>query len=80
MNYRDTKDVAVLRNKNKYSNHRKKPMESLLLTTVLTCNQLLTIVNRLSIVIGLSYSQKIELIRVLTDSVPSCPVIISKNK
>jgi hypothetical protein len=55
-------------------------MEALLLTTVLTCNQLLTIINRLSIVIGLTYSQKIELIRVLTDSVPSCPVIISKNK
>lgn len=55
-------------------------MESILLTTVLTCNQLVSIVNRLSIVIGLSYTQKIELIRVLTDSVPSCPVIISKNK
>ncbi len=55
-------------------------MESILLTIVLTCNQLVSIVNRLSIVIGLSYSQKIELIRVLTDSVPSCPVIISKNK
>lgn len=55
-------------------------MESILLTIVLTCNQLVSIVNRLSIVIGLSYSQKIELIRILTDSVPSCPVIISKNK
>ena len=55
-------------------------MEYILLTTVLTCNQLVLIVNRLSIVIGLSYTQKIELIRVLTDSVPSCPVIISKNK
>ena len=55
-------------------------MESILLTIVLTCNQLVSIVNRLSIVIGLSYTQKIELIRVLTDSVPSCPVIISKNK
>ena len=55
-------------------------MESILLTTVLTCNQLVLIVIRLSIVIGLSYTQKIELIRVLTDSVPSCPVIISKNK
>lgn len=55
-------------------------MESLLLTTVLTCNQLVSIVNRLSAVIGLSHSQKIELIRVLTDYVPSCPVIIPKNK
>lgn len=65
---------------NKYLNHRKKPMESLLLTIVLTCNQLVSIVNRLSAAIGLSHSQKIELIRVLTDYVPSCPVIIPKNK
>lgn len=55
-------------------------MESILLTIVLTCNQLVSIVNRLSAAIGLSYTQKIELIRILTDSVPSCPVMISKNK
>lgn len=51
----------------------------LIATTVISCNDAVGIINRLSKVIGLSYYQKIELIKTIQEYVPSCPVIIQKN-
>ena len=55
-------------------------MIALLSTTVISCSDALAIINRLSNVIGLSYTQKIELIRTLKDYVPSCPIIIKSDE
>ena len=51
-------------------------MVELLATTVISCTDAVRIVNRLANVIGLSYKQKIELIQVVNQSVPSCPIKI----
>ena len=48
-------------------------MIGLLATTVISCSDAFKIVNRIGNVIGLSYQQKIELIQVVSQHVPSCP-------
>ena len=55
-------------------------MIALLSTTIITCSEAVGIVNRLSNVIGLSYSQKIEIIKTLKEYIPTCPVIIKSNE
>ena len=55
-------------------------MIALLSTTIISCSDAVAIVNRLSNVIGLSYHQKIEIIKTLEEYVPSCPLIIKTNE
>ena len=55
-------------------------MIALLSTTIISCSDAVAIVNRLSNVMGLSYNQKIEIIKTLREYVPSCPLIIKTNE
>jgi hypothetical protein len=48
----------------------------LFLTTTINCSEAFRIVNRIGNVIGLSYQQKIEVIQVVSQHVPSCPLKI----
>jgi hypothetical protein len=48
----------------------------LLATTIISCSDALRIVNRIGNVIGLSYQQKIELIQVINQHIPTCPIKI----
>jgi hypothetical protein len=54
-------------------------MVALFLTTTISCSDALTILNRISQVIGLSNQQKIEIIQVIRQSIPTCPLIIKPN-
>jgi len=49
------------------------------LSTIITCNQALGIIHRLTNVVGLTQSQKIEIISEVRKVAPSCPVTIQKN-
>ncbi len=51
-------------------------MVELFAATIISCSEAVRITNRLSNVIGLTYKQKIELIQVVNQSVPSCPIKI----
>jgi hypothetical protein len=51
-------------------------MIALLATTVISCSDAFRIVNRIGNVIGLSYQQKIEVIQVINQHIPSCPLKI----
>ena len=55
-------------------------MEPILLTTILTCQQVIDIVNRLQNIVILTSQQKIEIILELRNSVPSCPLKIKEDK
>lgn len=54
-------------------------MSALFLTTILTCKQITTIVNRLINTNLLTTRQKTEIILELQKSVQSCPIIIKDN-
>lgn len=54
-------------------------MTPLFLTTILSCNQLNSVVSRLENVALLSSRQKIEIVNELRKIVPSCPLIIKNN-
>jgi hypothetical protein len=51
-------------------------MVELLATTIISCSEAFRIVNRIGNVIGLSYHQKIEVIQVISQHVPTCPLKI----
>jgi hypothetical protein len=51
-------------------------MVALLATTIISCSEAFRIVNRIGNVIGLSYQQKIEVIQVVSQHVPTCPLKI----
>jgi hypothetical protein len=51
-------------------------MVELFATTIITCTDSIRIVNRLANAVGLTYKQKIELIQVVIQSAPSCPIKI----
>jgi hypothetical protein len=51
-------------------------MIELLATTVISCSDAFKVVNRIGNVIGLSYQQKIEIIQVISQHVPTCPLKI----
>ncbi len=55
-------------------------MVTLFATTLITCNQAIGIVNRLQQVVGLTYSQKIEIIKEVSKIIPSCPIKIIEKK
>ena len=47
--------------------------------TIISCSQALMIFNRLENVIGLTPTQKIEVIREIRKVVPSCPILIQND-
>lgn len=51
----------------------------ILLTTFLSCSQVIGIANRIQAIMGLTYQQKIEIVNELRKVVPSCPVIITNS-
>jgi hypothetical protein len=53
-------------------------MIPIFLTTILSCNQLLGIINRVFRNTSISYQQRYEIITELQKYIPSCPVIIQK--
>lgn len=53
-------------------------MVELFAVTVLSCRDAVSIINRLSQVVGLTYQQKIEIIQTLKENIPSCPIILKK--
>lgn len=55
-------------------------MEPFLLATVISCNQLMSIVNRVLNNKILSTQQKIEIIQEMRNYIPTCPVVIKKDK
>jgi len=54
-------------------------MISLFLTTILSCSDIVMIVNRLMNVKLLTVEQKTEILLELKKAVPSCPLIIKPN-
>lgn len=55
-------------------------MVELLATTIISCENALLIANRLSKVIGLSYFQRIEIVRIIKESIPSCPIVFKNHE
>ena len=55
-------------------------MIGLLATTIISCSEAFRIVNRIGNVIGLSYQQKIEVIQVVSQHVPTCPIKIVQDE
>jgi hypothetical protein len=54
-------------------------MVALLLTTTISCSDAFKIINNITRVVGLSESQKTELIKTIQQSIPSCPVKVESN-
>jgi hypothetical protein len=54
-------------------------MVGLTLATIIKCSDAIGIINRLQQVVGLSHRQKIEVIQVLREYIPSCPIKIEQN-
>lgn len=54
-------------------------MVALFLATTISCSDAISIVNRLTKVVGLTSQQRIEIIQTIRQSIPSCPLIIKPN-
>jgi hypothetical protein len=50
-----------------------------ILSTVITCSQAFSLVNRMTNVVGLTPQQKLEIVKEVRKVVPSCPVTIQKD-
>ena len=48
-------------------------------TTIISCQQALGIIHRLTKVVGLTESQKSEIVTEVRKTIPFCPVIIKKD-
>lgn len=48
-------------------------------TAVISCSQAMNIIQRLTNVVGLSESQKIEIIQEIRKTIPFCPVKVIKD-
>lgn len=55
-------------------------MVVLLSASIITCSQAMNIINNISKVVGLTNTQKVEIISELRKTIPSCPVKIQQNK
>ena len=55
-------------------------MVGLLAVTVISCRDALGIISRISRSAGLSYSQRIEVIQVLQEHIPTCPVVLKEDE
>ena len=51
-------------------------MVALFLTTTVSCSNALSIVNRMTKAVGLTNQQRIEIIQVLREHVPTCPFTV----
>lgn len=54
-------------------------MFNLFLTTVISCNQFNSVIQRIESYPGFTVFQKIELIKELKRFIPSCPIQVKKN-
>lgn len=54
-------------------------MVALLLTTTISCSNALAIINRITNVVGLSNQQKLEIMQVIREYVPTCPLKVVPN-
>lgn len=54
-------------------------MMSLFLTTTITCSQAFQIINRIQNHIKLSQPVKVELVEIIRQVIPTCPVIVKKD-
>ena len=54
-------------------------MVVLLATTIIHCSDAVSIINRVTKVVGLTQQQRIEIIQTIQKSIPSCPVIIKQK-
>ena len=54
-------------------------MIPLVISTVISCSDAISILNKLTSVVGLTQQQKIEITMELRKIVPTCPVIIKKD-
>ena len=50
-----------------------------ILSTIISCSQAFSLLNRITNVVGLTPQQKIEIINEIRKVVPSCPVTIQKD-
>jgi hypothetical protein len=50
-----------------------------ILSTLITCSQAFSLINRITSVVGLTSQQKLEIIKEVRKVVPSCPVTIQKD-
>ena len=50
-----------------------------ILSTIISCSQAFSLVNRITNVVGLTPQQKVEIIKEVRKVVPSCPVTIQKD-
>ncbi len=50
-----------------------------ILSTIISCSQAFSLINRITSVVGLTPQQKIEIIKEVRKVVPSCPVTIQKD-
>jgi len=55
-------------------------MVALLLTTTISCSNALAIVNRITRTVGLTTQQRIEIIQVLKEHIPTCPFTVVPNE
>lgn len=54
-------------------------MVALLLTTTISCSQALAVIDRVTKVVGLTTQQRIEIIQVIKEYIPTCPIQIKKD-
>jgi hypothetical protein len=50
-----------------------------LATSIISCSQAMNIIHRLTKVVGLTESQKSEIVSEVRKTIPFCPVIIKKD-
>jgi hypothetical protein len=50
-----------------------------LTTSIISCSQAMNIIHRLTKVVGLTESQKSEIVTEVRKTIPFCPVIIKKD-
>ena len=50
-----------------------------ILSTIISCSQAFSLINRITNVVGLTPHQKIEIVNEVRKVVPSCPVTIQKD-
>ena len=55
-------------------------MVVLFATTIINCSDAISIINRLTKVVGLTTQQRIEIVQTIQKSIPTCPLIIKTNE
>jgi hypothetical protein len=49
------------------------------LSTIISCSQAISTINRVTNVVGLTPQQKVEIVREIRKVIPSCPVTIQRD-